>query len=61
MYFQSRMSSTPTLLRVKRRITDDPSDVLVLSATKRRKTNTDGESSGLDPGPEKANIMSVIV
>jgi len=38
---ESRMSSTPTLLRVKRRITDDPSDVLVLSATKRRKTNTD--------------------
>jgi len=36
-----RMSGTPRLVRVKRRITDDPSDVLVLSATKRRKTNTD--------------------
>ena len=33
--------STPKLLRVKRRITEDPSDVLVLSASKRRKADSD--------------------
>ena len=32
--------STPKLLRVKRRITEDPSDVLVLSASKRRKADS---------------------
>ena len=39
------MSSTPTLLRVKRRKTEDPTDVLVLSS-KKRKTDSDVDEEG---------------
>ena len=45
------MSATPTLLRVKRRKNDDPSDVLVLSA-KKRKTES-GSTSSEDEGSIK--------
>ena len=36
------MSFTPTLLRVKRRITEDPTDIFVLSS-KRLKSSSEGE------------------
>ena len=39
--------SAPTLVRVKRRITEDPSDILVLSA-KRIRTSEDSSVSGKD-------------
>lgn len=39
------MSETPTLLRVKRRITEDPADVLLLSA-KRLKSSAEGDTGG---------------
>jgi len=37
--------STPTLIRLKRRITDDPSDILVLSAAKRSRTSSVGTTN----------------
>jgi hypothetical protein len=39
---------TPTLIRVKRRITDDPSDILVLSAKRCRTSESPGEGGGSD-------------
>ncbi|XP_023319556.1 probable RNA polymerase II nuclear localization protein SLC7A6OS [Eurytemora carolleeae] len=36
------MSSTPTLLRVKRRITEDPTDIFVLSAKRLKSSSEDG-------------------
>lgn len=40
------MSTTPTLLRVKRRKNDDPLDVLVLSAKKRKTESASSEEEG---------------
>ena len=39
--------STPTLVRLKRRITDDPTDILVLSAAKRSRSSS-ASASGKD-------------
>ena len=40
--------STPTLVRLKRRITDDPTDILILSAAKRSRSSPSDTGSNTD-------------